>query len=252
MLLGKLESVYKWINQLSPRVKTVVIIVLAFLLVELHFSSHTKAILEDYTEVVHADKVVAEEYTKMITPIVNKCIEDILIMDTDASNVLLLNYHNTLASTHGLSYRYLTALTEKRRGYDTKSCLKVWKDLEYINYGDELERINDNQFLRMDSVATYFRSFPNLVALLEDSDATSAAFYPITGIDNSVGMVVVLYHSKKQYYLGYYNTILSPQIQKLSTILDYDSVREKFKKCYESGQKEQGRVLQRLFPHVLE
>ena len=88
-------------------------------------------------------KVLAEKYTEMITPQVNGHIEHILMEDKDASNVLLLNYHNTLQSTHGLSYRYLTALTEKRRGYETKATIKIWKELEYINYGDELGRINE-------------------------------------------------------------------------------------------------------------
>ena len=84
-------------------------------MVELHFSSHTKAILEDYRQAAVTEKVLAEKYTEMITPQVNGHIEHILMEDKDASNVLLLNYHNTLQSTHGLSYRYLTALTEKRR-----------------------------------------------------------------------------------------------------------------------------------------
>lgn len=68
-------------------------------------------------------------------------MDAILKGDKDASNVLLLNYHNTLNSTHGLSYRYLTALTERRRGYDTKARIKLWADLEYMNYGEEIELI---------------------------------------------------------------------------------------------------------------
>ena len=112
MLLGKLKEVYRWIDSWSSGVKTIVIIMLAFLMVELHFSSHTKAILEDYRQAAVTEKVLAEKYTEMITPQVNGHIEHILMEDTDASNVLLLNYHNTLQSTHGLSYRYLTALTE--------------------------------------------------------------------------------------------------------------------------------------------
>ena len=172
--------------------------------------------------------------------------------DKDASNVLLLNYHNTLQSTHGLSYRYLTALTEKRRGYETKATIKIWKELEYINYGDELGRINDNQSIRMDTIENYYRTFPNLVALLEESGAKSAAMYPIAGIDGPIGMIVVIYPVTKEYYLGYYNSVIAPCIQPLSTLLDYNSIRKKFKMNYESRQEEQGNMLQRFFPYVLE
>ena len=252
MLLGKLERVYKWVDSLSPGVKTMIIIALAFLTVELHFSTHTKAILEDYTEVVHIEKAAAEEYTKMITPAVNEHVAHILKDDKDASNVLLLNYHNTLSSTHGLSYRYLTSLTEKKRGYDTKSCLRLWKDLEYINYGDELERINDNQYIRMDSIQAYRRSFPNLVALLEESKAESAAMYPIVGVNGPIGMIVIMYPAKKQYYLGYYNSVIAPCVQPLSSLLDYNAIRDKFKRNYESRQEEQRSMLQRFKSYLLE
>ena len=68
MLLGKLKEVYRWIDSWSSCVKTIVIIMLAFLMVELHFSSHTKAILEDYRQAAITEKVLAEKYTEMITP----------------------------------------------------------------------------------------------------------------------------------------------------------------------------------------
>ena len=222
MLLGKLKEVYRWIDSWSSGVKTIVIIMLAFLMVELHFSSHTKAILEDYRQAAVTEKVLAEKYTEMITPQVNGHIEHILMEDKDASNVLLLNYH------------------------------KIWKELEYINYGDELGKINDNQFIRMDTIENYYRTFPNLVALLEESGAKSAAMYPIAGIDGPIGMIVVIYPVTKEYYLGYYNSVIAPCIQPLSTLLDYNSIRKEFKMNYESRQEEQGNMLQRFFPYVLE
>jgi hypothetical protein len=44
------------------------------------------------------------------------------------------------------------------------------------------------------------------------SEAKSAAFYPIEGIDNPIGMIVVLYRKPKIYSLGFYNRYISPQI----------------------------------------
>lgn len=244
MVLSRLETIYNWINNLNPNLKTVIIIILSIVVIEISFSGHSKLILQDYTEQVRKDKYLAEEYTKIIAPSINEYIEKILNRDRDASNVLLLNYHNTLVSTHGLSYRYLTSLTEKKRGLNTKSCLRIWKELEYINYGEEIEKINDNKSLRMDSISKYSDILPNLVELLYRSNAVSAAFYPLQGIEGPVGMLVVIYPIKKQYSLGYYQSVIAPSLQPLITWLDYNSVKEKFRKLYESGQAEPERLLQ--------
>lgn len=140
MSLSRLEAIYGWINNLGPNVKTIIIIVLSIIVLETGFRGHTKLILQDYTEQVQQEKYLAEEYAKIISPSINEYIERILVQDKEASNVILMNYHNSLVSTHGLSYRYLTALTEKKRGLNTRSCLRIWKELEYTNYGDEIER----------------------------------------------------------------------------------------------------------------
>lgn len=245
MLLSRLETIYEWINNLGPNIKTIIIIALSLLVIETSFKDHSKLILQDYTEQVQHEKYLAEEYTKIIAPSINEYIEKILNRDRDASNVILLNYHNTLVSTHGLSYRYLTSLTEKKRGLDTKSCLRIWKELEYINYGEEIEKINDNKSLRMDSIPKYANVLPNLVELLQRSGAVSAAFYPLQGVEGPVGMLVVIYPIKKEYNLGYYQSVIAPSLQPLTTWLDYNSVKEKFKKLYESGQAKPERLLQR-------
>lgn len=245
MTLSRLETLYNWINNLGPNVKTIIIIILSLVIIELGFRSHTKLVLEDYSEQVVKEKQLAEEYTKIIAPSINEYIEKIIIRDKDASNVILLNYHNTLMSTHGLSYRYLTSLTEKKRGLQTKSCLRVWKELEYINYGEEIEKINESRSLRMDSISEYTNTLPNLTELLQRSNAVSAAFYPLQGVEGPVGMLIVIYPIQKQYYLGYYQSVIAPSLQPLTTWLDYNSVKEKFKKLYESGQAEPERLLQR-------
>lgn len=243
MSLSRLEAIYGWINRIGPNTKTVIIIVLTIVCIEINFRDRTKLILKDYSELVQEDKQLAEEYTKIITPTVNGYIEDILSKDRDASNVLLLNYHNTLTSTHGLSYCYITTLTEKKRGLETKSCARIWKELEYIKYGDEIERINDNEYLRMESIHEYATTFPNLYEILQYSNTKSAAFYPIVGDRGAIGMIVVLYPQPKQFYLGYYNQVISFPIQKLAALLDYNTLKGKFKKEYESGQATPERLL---------
>ena len=230
MQLGKIKQLYDLVNGINPTVKTVIILALIGVIAGSTMKYHAKSILEDYTQQAAAEKKIAEEYTQIISPMVNEYIQEILLKDRDASNVILLNYHNTLTSSHGLSYRYLTALTEKKRGIDSKNCLRVWKELEFINYEEEFARINSNQYLRMDDVESYVNRFPKITEILRMCNARAAAFYPIQGIGGSIGMIVVLYPQKKEYYLGYYNEVISRQIQALSSLLDYDNMKEMFKK----------------------
>lgn len=230
MQLGKIKQLYDLVNGINPTAKTLIILLLVGIIAGSTMKYHAKSVLEDYTQQAAAEKKIAEEYTQIISPMVNEYIQEILLKDRDASNVILLNYHNTLTSSHGLSYRYLTALTEKKRGIDSKNCLRVWKELEFINYEEEFAKINSNQYLRMDSVDAYVAKFPKITELLNMCNAKSAAFYPIEGIGGSIGMIVVLYPKRKEYYLGYYNEVISRQIQALSSLLDYDNMKEMFKK----------------------
>ena len=42
------------------------------------------------------------------------------------------------------------------------------------------------------------------------SEAKSAALYPIEGVENPIGMIIVLHKQPKKYNLGFYNTNISP------------------------------------------
>lgn len=227
-MLDKLKFLYKVINNLSSNTKTLIIIILLLSLFSVGYINYINYTIKDYNEQIDKDKYLAESYTKTITPYVNFYCEDILAKDKDITNVILLNYHNTLVSTNGLSYRYLTSILEKKRGFETKSISKLWKELDYMQYGGEIERINDNTYLRLDSIYNYKNSLPNLVEILSLSNAHSAAFYPIKGIQGYVGMIIVIYDKKKEYNLGYYQEVIAPSIQPLAILLDYNSVKNKF------------------------
>lgn len=230
MQLGKIKQLYNIIDSIGPHVKTILIIALTALLLGYSFKCQTESILTDYNSKVAEEKKNAEEYTKIISPMINEYIQEILLKDIDASNVILLNYHNTLVSSNGLSYRYMTALTEKKRGLESKNCIRIWKELEFINYEEEFTKINSNQYLTMNNIDNYVASFPKITELLYVCRAKAAGFYPIQGIGGPIGMIVILYPKEKNYYIGYYNEVLSRQIQALSSLLDYDNMKEMFKK----------------------
>lgn len=227
-MLDKLKFLYKIINNLNSNTKTIIIIFLLLSLFSIRYINYVNHTIKDYNEQIDKDKHLAECYTKTITPYVNFYCEDILAKDKDITNVILLNYHNTLVSTNGLSYRYLTSILEKKRGFETKSISKLWKELDYMQYGGEIERINDNTYLRLDSIYNYKNSLPNLVEILSLSNAHSAAFYPIKGIRGYIGMIIIIYDKKKEYSLGYYQEVIAPSIQPLAILLDYNSIKDKF------------------------
>lgn len=232
MIVSRLESIYNWIDKLNPNLKTILIVLLFGGLLYSNYKSDMREILQDYSKHTQNDKALSEQYTREKTPEINQKVEDILVKDSQASNVLLLNYHNTLTSTHGLSYRYLTALTEKKKG--SRSCIRLWKELEYVNYGEEIEKINELKYLRIDTLAKHEDQFPNFIELIRMSGHTSAAIYPIRGHGDFVGMVVLLYKTHRTYKLGYYQEVLSAPIQDLAILLDYNLVKDEFRREYES------------------
>lgn len=245
MITEKFEAIYNTINKLGPNTKSIIIILLAIICVIFSTKNLTIQALQEYHSQQIEDKMLAEEYTRVITPYINDYCQRILDLDANATNVILLNYHNTLVSTNGLSYRYLTSIAEKRRGLETKSCLKIWKELDYINYGEELENINRNNYLTIDDIEQIKNVIPNLYELLSLCGAKSAAFYPIRGIDSWVGMIIVLYPEDKVYPIAYYRNVIMPIIQPLAVLLDYNEVQDKFKYLYKNKDLSLTKLLQK-------
>ena len=245
MITEKLDVIYEKLNKLGPNTKSIIIIILTIMCVIFSTKNLTLQALQEYHSQQVEDKMLAEEYTRVIAPYVNDYCQKILDLDTNASNVILLNYHNTLVSTNGLSYRYLTSISEKRRGLETKSCIKIWKELDYINYGEELESINRNNYLTINDINRYKQTIPNLCELLSLCDAKSAAFYPIRGIDSWVGMIIVLYPENKIYPDTYYRSVIMPIIQPLAVLLDYNEMQDKFKYLYKNKDLSLTKLLQK-------
>lgn len=221
-MLDKIKTVYKWIDSLNSSVKSVIILVFFILGSQDFIVSNIKNVIaeQEKKEIIH--KKSAQRYARAITPEINRCLQTILDKDQYASNILLLNYHNSISSSHGLSYLYITAIVEKRKGLEAKSCISCWKELEYMTYGEEFDKINNNNILRMDSIEGCYEQFPNLSYLVQRSRFKTAAFYPIKLHDNPVGMLVVLYKTPRPDWHEYYPKYLAQSIIEIAEYLDYD------------------------------
>lgn len=181
-------------------------------------------IAEKFEESILQNKQ-AEQYSMKASVDINRQIQLIAEKDTDAFDVLLLNYHNNTQSLQGYKYLYLSCLTEAPESLDTPLIGQQWNRIDYIYYADELSKIHAQSFVQISNIEQMKLSLPKLYRLVKASDAKAISFFTIEGKDQAIGMVVILYKQEKQYTLEYPKVIL-PAIQKLALLLDYESIKK--------------------------
>lgn len=221
MILEILSKVYSFISGLGSNTKNLIIIIMFFIISILSYKDMGDRILDGSAKYNIELKEKAENYSKQMTPTIREHIYHILLNDPDASNVILLSYHNTQTSSQGFSYRYITGLLEEARWDKTEPYIDNWRELSAINYGNELDKIHKIGYLRIDSLEGIRTDYPKLYFKLKECNVKSAGFYPIHSRNNQVGMILILYKNYKQYDLGYYMRTLSPCIGELYGILNY-------------------------------
>lgn len=222
-----LKLIWEGLQKLSPDILRLFVIILLMYVFVGRSIDGVKTMFNQENNKQTEIKQDREQYVTKIMPRVNGLIQDIASKDEEATNVLLLNYHNTLTSTHGLAYRYLTGICEQ---FKTKPCIDYWKELDYMNYGEEIHNITIRRCLLMQDVKDYRQEFPKFTYLLERSNAKSAIFYPIIGVDSSIGLIVVLYDKQiTEISLDKIRKVIAPNIQPLAVLLDYNYVKDLIK-----------------------
>lgn len=224
-ILVTFKNLLNFIDQLNSQSKTIIIFILFAIILLFFMKKSNETILSDYLNKLEQIDKKADKYTIEIAPKMHECVTAIQKEDPDCYNVLLLNYHNSKKSLQGLRYLYLNCIVESPKGINDEQVKEYWSDLEYIYYQDELSKIHNQGYLRIEDIDSIKFQFPKLYKKLYISEAKSAALYPIEGIENPIGMIIVLYKQPKKYNLGFYNAHVSPQIQKLSTLLDYPNLK---------------------------
>lgn len=215
-----LKTIWKYLDKLSPDLLRLLVFFLIFYIFICKNTNSVENAFEQKTNSELKLKQDREQYVVEITPKINDILQNIAYDDENATNVILLNYHNTLVSSHGLAYKYLTGLCEQ---FKEKPCIDYWKELDYMNYGEEIHRIIICRYLLMQDIVEYRAEYPKLTYLLERSGAKSAVFYPVIGVEGSVGMLIIIYNKKvTEVSLDHMRNIISPNIQPLAVLLDYD------------------------------
>lgn len=223
------DFLFNWIDGFSSQTKTIIIILCILFFVVLFVGQNTKAYIKQRFKIEQTEKEKQEMYLEKAAPQINNFVQDIIEKDTLISNVLLLNYHNTLISSNGLAYKHLTAITESFKGLDNDPCIDDWPELPYINYIQEIKKINQTAYTIWEENDKNKINFPNFSFRLKKSDAQYAVLYPIKGVDDNVGMLIVIYKNEMPTInTDYYHTVIDPSISRLAILLDYDTLKEKY------------------------
>lgn len=224
-LLVKLQKLWSTIDQLPSSLKTILIIAL-FLIINFTGSKRISDIsVKHYITETKEEKRKQEEYTRNNAVMINNELTMIMKSNENVTNVMWVSYHNSTESLNGLSYLYLSVISEVQKDISYKS---MWKDMDYIHYSEELERIHSRGFLMIDDGRP--NDFPRFKKRLDLCDVKHAAFFPINGVSEHIGMIIIFYEDHEYYNIKDFQKDILPHINKLSILLDYDSVKKKRKK----------------------
>ncbi len=228
-ILDYLVQFYKWLDRLPCQIKTILILGLIGVIFLSLANNNIKSYIDKKYNIEKEILVEQETYLEKVAPQINDLMQDIIIGDSCISNLILLNYHNSLISSNGLAYKHLTGISEKFRGMDNYPCIDFWTDLDYINYIDEIQKINQNDFTIIDQETTSKIRFPNFWHKLKKCEFKYAALYPIRGTEEAIGLLVVIYKDEMpQINLKYSHDIIYPGLHKLSILLDFNNLKKNY------------------------
>lgn len=218
--LNSIQSLWEKFQKLNNTFKNIVILIILIITGYIAIQNAvTKSIQEVYFNKEEQQKEQEQIAISKSKQIAN-CIESIKNLDNNCSNVLLLNYHNTSHSLQGFSYIYLNCISEGNHPTKNEEVIDYWHDLQYINYQTELSYIKDLSYLQVEDIDKIEDILPKFYKKLKLSNARAAGFYPIEGVNTTIGMLVIIYTDTQKWPSNYYAKTLAPQIQKISTLLD--------------------------------
>lgn len=225
ILVITFKKAWNIIDKLNTQVKTLIIMLLGILFMIFYTQSLSNTIISDYLKQIEKIDQQADKYTIEVAPKIQQCIDAIQRDNLECENVLLLNYHNSKKSLQGIRYLYLNCIVESIKGVNSNQVKQYWSDLEYMYYQDELSKIHNQGYFEIENIDSVKTQFPKLYKLLLISDAKSAVFYTIEGVESPIGIIIILYKNPRKFNKNNYDSYMSSQIQKLSTLLDYPNLK---------------------------
>ena len=214
----KLQNLWLTIDRMPTTLKTLIIFltgIIAFYIGTDYIANNT--VLEVFSK-VKKDKKESEDYTKSIAPKINTEVNNILNSDTNISNVLIINYHNSTESINGLSYLYMTTLAE---AYSDSSIKKEWREVYYIDYASELDKIHKKTATIINVDCN--NKFPLLSKRLKYCNSKYSVWFTLRGVTSEIGVLVIIYKNEPPTDMVYYSKNILDGINRLTMLLDYEN-----------------------------
>lgn len=120
-LFNNLQKLWLAIDQLPSNLKSVIIMILFIIISFLGARYSSDLSVKNFISVTKENKQKAEEYTRHNAPLINNELTMIMKSDENITNVMWISYHNSTESLNGLSYLYLTAISEVQQDISYKN-----------------------------------------------------------------------------------------------------------------------------------
>lgn len=226
-LLAWLSKLWNLVDKMNSTLKNLIIIVLVGIAIVQYNEYTSEQVLQKQEQIKIEKNIESEQRTIRIASQISECMKNIQKEAIGNYDVLLLSYHNSTHSLQGMSYVFLNCIQERASDYTVPSLAQYWRELDYIYYVDELQRIHDQGYLRIGNVEDIKESLPRLYRQLKICEAQSATFYAIDGAQMPAGVLVILYKEPRDLQSGNQISEISPYIQKLAVLLN-DVKRESY------------------------
>lgn len=214
----KLQNLWLTIDRIPTTLKTAIIFLTSIAIFYLGTDYITSNTVSEVFFKVKENKKESEDYTKSIAPKINAEVNAILNSDTNISNVLLINYHNSTESINGLSYLYMTTLTE---AYSDSSIKKEWREVYYIDYASELDKIHKKTSTVINTNCS--NKFPLLSKRLKYCNSNYSVWFTLKGVTSEIGVLVIIYKNEPPLDITYYSKNILGSVNRLTTLLDYEN-----------------------------
>ena len=213
----KLQNLWLTIDRIPTTLKTAIIFLTSITIFYLGTDYIASNTVSEVFFKVKENKKESEDYTKSIAPKINVEVNAILNSDTNISNVLLINYHNSTESINGLSYLYMTTLAE---AYSDSSIKKEWREVYYIDYASELDKIHKKTST---VINTHNNKFPLLSKRLNYCNSNYSVWFTLKGMTSEIGVLVIVYKNQPPIDMSYYSKTILCSVNRLIMLLDYEN-----------------------------
>lgn len=228
MKLNILKWIWGFLQNLPNTLKTVIIIILCSICVCYGIDRHLKDFVAKSIEISQQNDVEAEQYTLQMAEPINEALKEIYEHDGQTSNVILLTYHNGKKTISGFEYRYLDYLTEYNINPTRQPVKKIFDQLDWMYYFDELTTIRRCGFVVYNNIEDMKNKYPKLYYdAFRYLEAKAVAIYTIEGSEQPVGLLILLYNNPNTTDIKTFDQKILPYTESLSAILDYNNIKKK-------------------------